>query len=76
MRVDGDKDATGLEGVHRRSLLESVGLIEAEPFTALPVPVTLGVVDFVLCRTRNESFRGRNGDARGSVSSQMRRFWR
>lgn len=72
MRVAGDREATGLEGVHRRSSLESVE-VTMELFTAL----TLGVgFDSVLCRTRNESLRGRDGDTRGSVSSQGRRLCR
>lgn len=67
MRVDGDREATGLEGRSWGSSLESTGMMVALSTAALEA-------DFTLRWTLNESTLGRNGDARGSVSTQPCRF--
>lgn len=68
MRVDGDREATGLEdAIWGSSSLEPMA-------STVKVSTAALEADFVLRWTRNESTRGRNGDARGSVSTQPCRF--
>ena len=68
MRVDGDREANGLEdAIWGSPLLEPTA-------SAVRVLIAALEADLVLRWTRNESSRGRNGDTRGSVSTQPCRF--